>query len=226
MADRSSDIADVIVAGTEHPGADFLSLPYRLHAGEPHWRAPLRMERKAQISLKNPARKAVRPIFFLARCNGEPVGRLVAFINAAHDAQHGEDVAFFGYFDTIDDPHVSDALLSAAKNWAREQGRTRLIGPAMWSVNEEVGLLIDGFDHPPAVMMPYGHPHQFEAVTRNGFEKAVDIYAYRADLTDGAPKNRLVRNLRAFAQKDAGLTWRSLGRGSPSTRTGLPKATW
>ncbi|MGB6228947.1 MAG: hypothetical protein WBF53_02325 [Litorimonas sp.] len=200
----------VTVQGSDRADAVFLDLPYELYRGEAHWRAPLRMERRQQIGAKNPATRHMTARFFVARTEGRPVGRIAAFTNAEHDRHHGPGVAFFGYFDCVDDPAVSDALLEAAKDWARGQGRTRLVGPAMWSVNEEVGLLIDGFEHPPAIIMPYGHPHQVEAVERNGFEKAVDLYAYRADLSGGAPDVPLVRRLCAKAEADPGLTWRSL----------------
>ncbi|GHA81586.1 DNA-binding protein [Algimonas arctica] len=198
------------ISGSDQADSDFLALPYTLYAGEPEWRAPLRFERKAQLSAKNPTRAAITARFFVARRAGQAVGRIAAFINTAHDQVHGGAVAFFGYFDCEDDPALSDGLLNAAKDWARSQGRTHLRGPAMWSVNEEVGLLVDGFEHPPAVMMPYGHPHQVDAITRNGFEKSTDLYAYLADLTDGAPSGRLVSALRGKAETDSGLTWRSM----------------
>lgn len=202
--------ASFIISESDQADADFVALPYALYKGEPHWRAPLRMERKAQLSHKNPASRALTTRFFIARRNGRAIGRIAAFLNAAHDRLHGTDSAFFGYFDCESSAPLADALLKAAKDWARAQGRTQLIGPAMWSVNEEVGLLVDGFDQPPAVMMPYGHPHQLEAIERNGFSKAVDLYAYNADLNDGAPKGKLVEGLRAKAESDPGLTWRTM----------------
>lgn len=205
MAKTSFDII-----GSDQADSDFLSLPYGLYSGEPMWRAPLRFERRAQLSDKNPTRTAIKARFFVARRAGKAIGRIAAFINTAHDRIHGGSVAFFGYFDCEDDPALSDGLLEAAKDWTRSQGRTHLRGPAMWSVNEEVGLLVEGFDYPPAVMMPYGHPYQVDAITRNGFEKSVDLYAYLADLTDGAPTGRLVEALRAKAETDPGLTWRSM----------------
>jgi len=207
MADAAFDIS-----GADQADSDFLSLPYTLYAGQPAWRAPLRFERKAQLSDKNPAKEAITARFFVARRTGKAVGRIAAFTNMAHDKVHGGRTAFFGYFDCEDNPCLADTLLEAAKTWAREQGRTHLRGPAMWSVNEEVGLLIDGFDHPPAVMMPYGHPYQVEAITRNGFEKSKDLYAYLADLTKGAPDTRLVKALCKKAEADAGLTWRPMNK--------------
>ena len=200
------------IQAMDEANSAFIDLPYRLYKGEPHWRPPLRMERKAQIGPKNPARAEITAKFFLALRDGRVVGRIAAFTNALHDAEHGAGAAFFGYFDSEPDPAVQDALLEAAKAWGRSQGRTRIVGPAMWSVNEEVGLLVDGFDHPPAVMMPYGHPHMVEAIERNGLSKAIDLYAYRADLTHGAPSARLVKNLCKKAREDEGLTWRSLNR--------------
>lgn len=207
MADAALDIS-----GSDQADRDFLTLPYILYAGQPAWRAPLRFERKAQLSDKNPTKATITAKFFVARRDGEAVGRIAAFINTAHDDIHGVGTAFFGYFDCGDDPELADALLETAKTWAREHGRTHLRGPAMWSVNEEVGLLIDGFDHPPAVMMPYGHPYQVIAIERNGFEKATDLFAYLADLTNGGPDTRLVNALCKKAETDAGLTWRSMNK--------------
>ena len=207
MANASFDITT-----SESPDKDFLDLPYRLYEGERNWRAPLRFERRLQLSDKNPAKKSISATFFVAKQQGKAVGRIAAFTNGEHDKVHGDNVAFFGYFDCIDKDDIADALLGAAKDWARGQGRSRLRGPAMWSVNEEVGLLIDGFDHPPAIMMPYGHPFQVQAIERNGFEKATDLYAFMADLTDGAPKVRLVEGLRRKAASDPGISWRSLNR--------------
>ncbi|MEM7730057.1 MAG: hypothetical protein AAF311_12410, partial [Pseudomonadota bacterium] len=200
----------VTIEASDRASADFLSLPYQIHAGEPNWRAPLRMERRAQVGPSNPAMRFIAPRFLVARRAGQTVGRIAVFINRAHDAVHPAGTAFFGYFDCEDDPQAADALFDAAKAWARERGRVRLRGPAMWSVNEEVGLLVDGFDTPPAILMPYGLPHLTAAVERNGFQKVIDLYAYMADLTDGAPQGGLVDSLRRKAQADSGLTWRPL----------------
>lgn len=205
-------LPDIVIEQADTACPAFLALPYDLYRSQPTWRAPLRMERSHQIGAKNPAYKAIEACFILARQSGRFVGRIAVFINADHDAAHDEGTAFFGYFDCIDDPDVADRLLQSAKDWAKSQGRARLRGPAMWSVNEEVGLLIEGFDHPPAVMMPYGHPYLVAAIERNGFQKAVDLYAFRADLREGAPTVTLVKKLRASADADAGLRWRSLDK--------------
>ena len=201
----------VQITQSDAASAAFVDLPYALYRGEAAWRAPLRMERRAQVDpAKNPAMDRIGPRFFTAARHGRPVGRIAAFTNADHDARYGAGDAFFGYFDCEADPAVEDALLEAAKGWGRERGRSRLIGPGMWSVNEECGLLVNGFEHPPAVMMPHGRPHQVAAVERNGFEKVVDMLAYRADLSRGAPDTPFMRRLRATARRDDGITWRPM----------------
>ena len=152
----------------------------------------------------------IAPRFFTAVRDGKTVGRIAAFTNSAHDARYGSADAFFGYFDCEADRDAEDALLETVKTWAREQGRSRLVGPSMWSVNEECGLLVDGFEHPPAVMMPYGRPSAVAAVERHGFSKIVDLQAYLADLRDGAPNGPVVRKLCASAERDPGITWRPM----------------
>ncbi|MEL6688173.1 MAG: hypothetical protein AAFP97_11210 [Pseudomonadota bacterium] len=94
--------ATIQISAADKASSDFLDLPYRLYKGEPAWRAPLRMEAKARFSPKNPAVKSISARFFTATMNGDIVGRIAAFINAEHDAAHGKDTAFFGYFDFID----------------------------------------------------------------------------------------------------------------------------
>ena len=202
---------DFDIISADIASRDFVALPYRLYRADPAWRAPLRMERRAQVNArKNPAMARIRPVFFEARRAGATVGRIAAFVNAAHDAQYGGSDAFFGYFDCECDNAVEDALLAAAAKWVREEGRTRLIGPGMWSVNEECGVLVDGFEHPPVVMMPHGRPAQMAALERNGFAKVVDLLAYRADISEGAPRRPFMDRLARLAERDAGITWRSM----------------
>lgn len=206
-------LAAIDIRQTSAAEASFIALPYSLYRDEPAWRAPLRMERRHQINAKyNPAARHMYSAFFTAYREEKPVGRICAFTNDEHDRHHGGSTAFFGYFDCENDPEVEDALLAAARDWARDAGRERIVGPCMYSVNEEVGLLIDGFEHPNVIMMPFGRPHQAEALNRNGFDKAIDLYAYKADLQNGAPDNAIVRRLCRTAQRDPNITSRPLDR--------------
>ena len=208
MAGPSIDIIQ-----SDAADADFVDLPYQLYKDEPSWQAPLRMERTHQISPDhNPVARQMRPTFIKARRNGQTIGRISAFINADYDKHYGADTVFFGYFDCIEDVAVEDALLGKAIDWAKATGRQKILGPCMWSVNEEVGLLVSGFEHPNVVMMPFGRPQHQIAVERHGFGKAIDLYAYIADLRDGAPKNRIVKRLCRIPQNDPDIHWRPLDR--------------
>lgn len=189
----------------------FLALPYDIYKGDPNWAPPLRLERKDQLDpLKNPAAKDLDRQLFLAKRQGKRVGRIAAFINPAHDQQHDPATAFFGYFDCIDDAQISSRLLDEAESWALGKGRSRLIGPAQWGVNEEVGLLVDGFDTPNVVLMPYGRPYYKDFVEAAGFTKAVDMLAFQADLNAGYPRPKMTKMMVDYATRSESVKWRKL----------------
>jgi len=167
----------------------FLALPYDLYRGQPAWAPPLRLERKEQLDPnKNPAAQKLARQLFLAVKDGRDVGRIAAFINPIHDSHHDADTAFFGYFDAIDDSGVLSALISEAESWVRSKGRKRLVGPAQWGVNEEVGLLVDGFDYSNVLLMSYGRPYYAPAVRPKMTQMMVD-YAKRSDSISWRPLN-------------------------------------
>ncbi|WP_371398292.1 hypothetical protein [Fretibacter rubidus] len=189
----------------------FLDLPYRIYEGEPSWRAPLRFERKEQLSPhKNPVAATLTRQLFLAETGDRVVGRIAAFINPAHQVHHNDKAGHFGYFDCEADPAVGHALLTAAQNWLLSQGADRMVGPAQWSVNEECGLLIDGFDTPPVVMMSHGRVDYQDMVENFGMSKAVDMYAYQADLHAGYPRPRQTQMMVKIADKDPDITIRPM----------------
>jgi len=191
----------------------FLGIPYKLYKADSNWRAPLRFERAAQINpKKNPAAKPITYQFFLAYKDGELLGRIAAFLNAAHDAHYQDNAGFFGYFDCAPDSQIASALLEAVEDWVKSQGRDKIFGPAQWSVNEECGLLIDGFYTPPAVMMPYGRPDYQVCVENRGFTKVVDMFAYMSDLHAGYPRSRIIQAMVGYAEKTPSLTWRKLDK--------------
>jgi len=159
----------------------FLDVPYDIYRGQAAWMPPLRIERKEQLDpKKNPSARNLDRQLFLAVKDGRDVGRIAAFTNPVHDKQHDAETAFFGYFDAIDD------------------------------VNEEVGLLIDGFEHPNVILMPYGRPYYPPAVEAAGFVKAVDMLAFEADFNAGFPRPKITQVLTDYAQKSDSITWRQL----------------
>jgi GNAT superfamily N-acetyltransferase len=128
---------------------------------------------------KNPFFEHARAEYFLAERNGAVAGRIAAISNRLHNEVHGDRVGFFGFFETENDQQVADALLDTAAAWIRTQGLETLRGPASFSTNDEAGLLVDGFDTPPVLMMPHNPPYYLSLLTRAGFTKAKDLLVYQ-----------------------------------------------
>ncbi|GAW33333.1 hypothetical protein RA2_00369 [Roseovarius sp. A-2] len=160
--------------------AAFLDLPYRAYRGQPGWRAPLRMERAAQLDpAQNKGLANIDHALFLARRGTEVVGRIAAIVNHAHIEIHQDGTGHFGFLDTLaPDPEAVSALIAVASNWLRAQGMTRIRGPFSFSINEETGLLIDGFETPPMILMPHGRPDYAPALESVGLVKAMDMHAF------------------------------------------------
>jgi len=137
------------------------------------------MDRRKLIDRKNnPFYKHAEMELFLAERDAEVVGRIAAIINHNHNTEHDENIGFFGFFECIDDQSVANVLFDAARDWLKMRNVTAMRGPASPSVNDEYGLLIDGFDKPPAVLMVYNPAYYQRLVEGYGFKKAKDLHAY------------------------------------------------
>jgi hypothetical protein len=157
----------------------FVMLPWKIYDGDPNWVPPLIGDMKAMLDpRKNPFHRHAEVELFLASRHGEPVGRIAGIVNHRHNEFHEEKTGFFGFFESIDDPAVSGALVEAAHRWVAERGMDRLRGPASFSTNEECALLIDGFDSTPAIMMPYNPRYYAGLLEAAGLVKAKDLVAY------------------------------------------------
>ena len=157
----------------------FIKFMWKIYEGNPHWVPPLLMDRRKLIDRKNnPFYKHARMEMFLAERNGEIVGRIAAIVNDNHNKEHNENIGFFGFFECVDDQSVANALFDEAARWLRTQGVSGMLGPASPSVNDEYGLLIEGFELPPAILMCYNPPYYQKLVENYGFTKAKDLYAY------------------------------------------------
>ena len=165
---------------------EFIDLPYRLHGGRPNFVPPLRRDHRELFDrARHPFFLHADAALFLARRDGRPVGRIEAIVNHAHNQFHNDRVGFFGGFECEDDRAVSDALLDSAARWLASRGMDVMRGPATHSTNEECGLLIEGFDEPPMVGMPYNPPYYAALLEGFGLKKAKDLFAWeiRADQT-------------------------------------------
>ncbi len=116
--------------------------------------------------------------FFLALRSGEEVGRIAVILNNNHNRFHNERTAFFGFFESVNDRSVATALLDQAAQWARKRGMTELRGPMNYSTNETVGILVEGFESCPFIMMPHNPDYYAGLIENAGFDKAMDLYAW------------------------------------------------
>jgi GNAT superfamily N-acetyltransferase len=190
----------------------FIDLPYRIHARDPLWVPPLRRDMKALLSRsRNPFFEHGEAEYFIAERNGETVGRIAAISNRLHNETHGDRVGFFGFFECVDDQMVADALFEAAAGWCRGVGHDLLRGPTSFSVNDECGLLVDGFDTPPALMMPHNPRYYIPLLERAGFAKAKDLWVYQGGREDRyvPVPERLARGTELIRQRQ-GITLRPL----------------
>ncbi|HHJ14641.1 MAG TPA: N-acetyltransferase [Gammaproteobacteria bacterium] len=157
---------------------DFIRVPARIQADDPHWIAPLFLEQKERFSDKNPFFRHARWRAWTAWRDGRPVGRISAQIDRLHLERFDDATGFFGCIEAIDDAGVFRALFARAEAWLREQGMQRARGPFNLSINEESGLLVGGFDSPPRVMMGHNPPYYGARVEEQGYAPVKDLLAY------------------------------------------------
>ncbi|MBS0211063.1 MAG: N-acetyltransferase [Planctomycetes bacterium] len=193
----------------------FLTLPWRIYAHDPVWVPPLLLERRQFIDPRQqPFYRHGVATLLLAEQNGEAVGRMLVSDDPRYNEAHGSNVGCFGMFESIDDPRVAHALLDAGAEWLRARGRNEIMGPIDLSTNNPAGLLIDGFDTPPRLMMNHNPPYYRGLLESWGLSKAKDLYAFWfEDSTDLAGRwHARAERLR----KRLGLTIRPMRRSDES----------
>lgn len=188
----------------------FLKLPERLYRDDPNWVPPLLLERRILIDpRRNPFFENAQARLFLALdSRGTPRGRIAAVVNRSHLAVHGDGAGFFGLFECERDPAVAAALFDAAGAYLRGHGLGVMRGPENLSVNDDIGLLVEGFDSPPAIMMPHNPPWYSELLLGYGFAPCMRLWAYRAQRSEPIPE-RLTRAA-ALARERHGLVVRAI----------------
>ncbi len=156
----------------------FLALPHRLYATDPAWVAPLDFEQRQRFSPANHFFDHARWRAWLALRGGVVVGRITAQIDEMHLLQHADGAGYFGMLEAEDDPAVFAALLEAAAQWLRSEGMQRVRGPLNLHINEEVGLLVEGFSTPPFVLMGHARPYYGAGIEGQGYRGVKDLLAY------------------------------------------------
>src|SRR5262245_3854235 len=158
---------------------EFVEVQVRLYAGDPCFVPPIVSERVKFLSPdRNPFFAHAQAQLFLARRGGAAVGRIAAVEDRAYNAFHASRMGFFGMFDAPDDPEVAGALLDAAARWLQERKLAEMLGPVNLSTNHDCGVLVEGFEDPPAMMMPYNFPYYARLCEGAGLTKAKDLWSY------------------------------------------------
>ncbi|MFI5028014.1 MAG: hypothetical protein ACHQCF_03410 [Solirubrobacterales bacterium] len=180
----------------------FVKVPFSLHRDSPQWVAPLIFERMEFLDRrKNPYFAHAEVEYFLAEREGEAVGRISAQVDERWDEYQGGSDAMFGFFETAEDPEVAAALLGAAAEWARSRGRQRLLGPMDFTTNDEIGILIEGFERRPMILEPWHPPHYRRLIEAEGFEKAMDVLMWELQFGDLKEGERFDPSIHAAAEK-------------------------
>jgi hypothetical protein len=159
----------------------FIRVPWDIYKDDPNWVPPLIAERKEAFSPKHPYFKHAVWKAWIAYRDGKPVGRISAQVDQLHQQQYDSKTGFFGLIEAPDDDEVFTALFETAENWLRSQGMQQISGPFNLGINQEVGILIDGFDTPPYVMMGHSPRYYDAAIKRCDYQKAQDLLAYELD---------------------------------------------
>jgi len=160
----------------------FIKFPWTIYKNDPNWVPPLISSRKKLLNKKkSPFFEHAAADYFLAYKDGKLSGTIAAIKNDLHNEYHKENIGFFGFFECIDDQEVANKLFDTAKNWLKERKLTDMRGPANPSSNDEYGMLIEGFDDPPRILMTYNPEYYLRLCDNYGFTKAKDLYAYKLE---------------------------------------------
>jgi GNAT superfamily N-acetyltransferase len=190
----------------------FVELPFRLHTGTP-WIPPLKLERYQFLNRKlNAYFKHGEAEYFLARRDGRVVGRITAQIDSAYNAYHSNRTGMFGFLEFEDDVEIVRALLAAAEAWLRARGCDQMLGPMNFQINDEAGVLFEGFEREPLIREPWNPPYYLQRCEEAGLTKAMDLYGWGLEISDRERMNPLLPKLSERARTKYGITIRRMSR--------------
>ncbi|MBV9330096.1 MAG: N-acetyltransferase [Alphaproteobacteria bacterium] len=182
MSGSASSSVEVLPVETKSDWRDFHRVLYRIYGDDPNWVAPILLERKLHFSRRhNPFFQHAEAQFWLARRNGRVVGRITAQIDALHLERYHDATGHIGFLEAIDDGAVFRGLFAAAESWLQEHKMKRAVGPVSFSMWDQPGLLVDGFDYPPSVLMGHARPYYEGHILSAGYRGIEDLIAYRYD---------------------------------------------
>ena len=158
---------------------NFIHFPWKVYKGDPNWVPPLVMDLKEKLNKeKNPFFEHADMSLFLAYKNNKITGRIAAILDENHNKVHNEKTVFFGLYESFDDVDTASSLLDKVSDWGKEKGMEALRGPMSLSMNDECAFLLEGFDSPPVILMPYNPPYYLDLMETYGLKKAKDLFAF------------------------------------------------
>ncbi|BCT66784.1 N-acetyltransferase [Nitrosospira sp. NRS527] len=166
----------------------FIDVPWRIYVDDSMWVPPLRLERRFHFSRFNPFFKHGEWQAWIAYRNNQPVGRISAQIDQLHRQRYGPETGHFGLFECIDDAEVAAVLVRAAEEWLAARHTRHVTGPFNLSINQECGVLVDGFDTPPMVMMPHSRRWYGRLLEEQGYQPVKDLLAYWVEVDFKVPR--------------------------------------
>jgi len=179
----------------------FIDLPYQLYKKEPNWVPPLRV---TQRNLFNPSHLFWQKNphqFFIAVKNGRCIGRIVSFVNRQHNRFFNTTDGFWGFLEAENDEAVFRKLFQAAEQFLKEHHCRQFIGPMNPDIHNELGILVQGFETPPYIMLTYNHPYYEELICKYGFSKLKDFYSYKMDSSQCLVSNKMEKVGQRLLQK-------------------------
>ncbi|HPD14235.1 MAG TPA: N-acetyltransferase [Planctomycetota bacterium] len=210
-----SDAIEVRPVANRRERRAFLRLPWEIYCGDPNWVPPLLSSVDHMLDpRRNPFYEHAESRLYLAWRGGRPVGRIVATVNHLHNERYHDGAGFWGFFEAEEDPAVAQALLDRAAEDLRSRGLASMRGPFNPSINAECGVLIEGFDRPPSLLMPYNPPYYPDVIQRAGHTKHKDLLAYYLDQDMIAPgteaRERMERIEALVRRRNPELTIRTI----------------
>ena len=191
----------------------FIDLPFRLHANHPQWVPPLKLERRLFLNRKmNAFFSHGEAEYFNAWRDGRVVGRISAQVNQAFNDYQQKKWGWFGFLELEDDPEILLALLAAAEQWIRARGMERMVGPADFSMNDESGVLIEGFELRPMVRQPWHPPYYQQRMEQVGMTKAMDLLMWNLEVSDRAKVLPVIFELAEKVESEHGIRVRPMRR--------------
>ena len=196
----------------------FIRFPWEIYKKYPRWVPPLIREQKRQLSPahNNFLKESEAQLFLAVNEDNKVLGRIAAIKNVQHLEIYKDNTGFFGFFECIESQEVANALFDKAGEWLSERNLQRMRGPMSFTINEECGLLIDGFEYDPGMGFPYNPPYYEKLINTYGFEKAHDLFAFHFKpefVTDSFRKKALKAAERVESRDDIRLR----AMGSPET---------